>query len=143
MENYMHLLRPTTHGQIFELWVAGKLQDKDFENALKIVENRVNFLYAMLPECEQWEVEAMYTEIEKYKNLYSQMLGSRKFVVQGQKANECLKLAEKNWHNAAMCESPDEQLIHLERCLGYACTAGIDPFEFIVSKVKESLTAAA
>jgi hypothetical protein len=142
MENYMHLLRPTTPGQIFELWVVGKLQDKDFASALKIVENQVNMLIRMLGECEQWEVEEVNVELEKYRRLYTEMLGSRKFVVQGQKANECLKLAEKNWHNAAMCESPDEQLIHLERCLGYACTAGIDPFEFIVTKVKESLIAA-
>lgn len=142
MENYMHLLRPTTPGQIFELWIAGKLQDKDFAPALKIVENQVNMLIRMLGECEQWEVENVNTELQKYRTLYFEMLGSRKYVVQGQKANECLKLAEKNWHNAAMCESPDEQLVHLERCLGYACTAGIDPFEFIVSKVKESLIAA-
>jgi hypothetical protein len=142
MENYMHLLRPTTPGQIFELWIAGKLQDKDFAPALKIVENQVNMLIRMLGECEQWEVENVNTELQKYRTLYFEMLGSRKYVVQGQKANECLKLAEKNWYNAAMCESPDEQLVHLERCLGYACTAGIDPFEFIVSKVKESLIAA-
>ena len=135
MENYMHLLRPTTPGQIFELWVVGKLQDKDFANALKIVENQVNMLLKMIGHCEQWEVEEINVEVEKYSMLYKQMLGSRKFVVQGQKANKCLKLAEKNWQNAAMCESPDEQLIHLERFLGYACTAGIDPFEFIVSKV--------
>jgi hypothetical protein len=140
MENYMHLLRPTTPGQIFELWVAGKLQDKDFENALRIVENQVNILNGMLENSEQWEVEEMNIEIEKYKNLYSKMLDSRKFVVQGQKV--FLIMAENNWKNAAMCESPDEQLIFLERCLAYARTAGIDPFDFIVTKVKESLIAA-
>ena len=140
MNNYMHLLRPTTPGQIFELWVAGKLQDKDFDNALIIVENQVNILNGMLENSEQWEVEEMNIEIEKYKNLYSKMLDSRKFVVQGQKV--FLIMAENNWKNAAMCESPDEQLIFLERCLAYARTAGIDPFEFIVSKVKESLIAA-
>ena len=142
MKNYMHLLRPTTPGQIFELFVAGKLQDKDFASALSIVESQVSMLIRMVSEW-QWEVEEVNVEVEKYKRLYTEMLGSRKYVVQGQKRNECLKLAEKNWHNAATCESPDEQLIHLERCLGYACNAGIDPFEFIVSKVKESLTAAA
>jgi hypothetical protein len=136
----MHLLRPTTPGQIYELWVAGKLQDKDFENALRIVENQVNILNGMLENSEQWEVEEMNIEIEKYKNLYSKMLDSRKFVVQGQKV--FLIMAETNWKNAAMCESPDEQLIFLERCLAYARTAGIDPFDFIVTKVKESLIAA-
>jgi hypothetical protein len=140
MENYMHLLRPTTPGQIYELWVAGKLQDKDFENALRIVENQVNILNGMLENSEQWEVEEMNIEIEKYKNLYSKMLDSRKFVVQGQKV--FLIMAETNWKNAAMCESTDEQLIFLERCLAYARNAGIDPFDFIVTKVKESLIAA-
>jgi hypothetical protein len=142
MNNYLHLLRPTTPGQIQELWLNGKLAEKDFLTALKIVETQVEMLVKMLAVCQQWEVEEMNLEVEKYKTLYTQMLGSRKPIVQGQKANDFLALAEKNWKNAAMCESPDEQLVHLERCLAYACTAGVDPFEFIVSKVRETIIAA-
>ncbi len=140
--NNLHLMKPTTPGQIYELWVAGKLEDKDFNGALKVVERQVDMLVKMVDVCEQWEVERVSYELEKYKDLYKQMLGSKKPMVQGQKAAECLKLAEKNWANAALCENPDEQLVHLERCLCYACTAGVDPFEFIVQKVKESIVAA-
>lgn len=138
----MHLMKPTTPGQIYELWVVGKLEDKDFSSALKIVEKQVNRLIKIVAECEQWEIEAVSCEISKYKLLYTEMLGNKSPVVQGQKAAESLKLADKNWRNAEMCESPDEQLVHLERCLAYACTAGLDPFDFIVSKVKETILAA-
>lgn len=138
----LNLMRPTTPGQIYELWLAGRLEDKDFGNALKIVEKHVGTLVAMVAECEQWEVEGVSIEVDKYKLLHREMMVSKKPVVQGQKAAECLKLAEKNWTNAALCENADEQLVHLERCLTYACTAGLDPFEFIVGKVKETIIAA-
>lgn len=140
--NYFHLLRPTTPGQIYELFLAGKLKETDFESALLIVEKQVDILTKMLTECQNWEVEEVSIELEKYKILNYRMNESKKYSVQGQKAAECLKLAEKNWKNAALCESPDEQLVHLERCLGYVFTAGLDPYEFIVAKVKESLIAA-
>lgn len=140
--NNLHLMKPTTAGQIYELWVAGKLEDKDFNKALTIVGRQVDMLVKMLTECEQHEVEVISYECEKYKDLYKGMLASRKPMVQGQEAAECLKLAEKNWNNAAVCENPDEQLVYLERCLGYACVGGVDPFDFIVEKVKESTKAA-
>lgn len=140
--NNLHLMRPTTAGQIYELWVAGKLEDKDFNKALNIIGRQVEMLVKMLADCEQYEVEMISYEHEKYKDLYKEMLASRKPMVQGQKAAECLKLAEKNWDNAAVCENPDEQLVYLERCLGYACVGGVDPYEFIVGKVKEMIVAA-
>ena len=137
--NYFHLLRPTTPGQIYELFLAGKLNDSDFESALAIIEKQVNILSIILRQCENWQVEDIVIELEKYKILYYRMNESKTSKVQRQKASECLKLAEKNWKNAALCESADEQLVHLERFLGYARSAGLNPMAYIFKKVKEDI----
>ena len=139
--NNIHLMRPTTPGQIYELFLAGKLNDSDFESALAIIEKQVYMLSIILRQCENWQVENIVIELEKYKILHYRMNESKTTKVQGQKASEYLKLAEKNLKNAALCESADEQWVHFQKFFGYARSAGLNPMAYIFKKVKEDIAA--
>jgi hypothetical protein len=141
MENNLHLFRPTTPGQIYDLFFAGRIKDSDFEFAMPIIKTQIDLLKQHLSDCEQWQIENIIVELQKYEALYFRMNESIKNSVQGQKAAECLHLAEKNWMNAAKCSSHDEQLVYIERCLGYARTAGLEPISFILNKAKELIAA--
>jgi len=140
--NNIHLMRPTTPGQIYELFLAGKLNDSDFESALAIIEKQVNMLSIILRQCENWQVEDIVIELEKYKILHYRMNESQRKPFQGQKVGEHLILADRNWKNAELCSSNDERLVHIVKSLGNVCNAGIDPIEFIVSKVRHIIITA-